>query len=506
MYFSYYIIYLYRYTAKTILCIAGDRRCTVKKEGEEMFKKKESSAPKQVKAINPMLILVAFLVVAAIATYLVPAGTFDRVANDVTGYSMVDPGSYHHVAQNPIKIFDFFMAIPNGLAGSGGLIFFILIVGGALQVIQATGAIDIGLKNLIKKFAGKENLLLIAILLTFGLLSCFAATSEEFLAFMPLIYMVCLGLGFDSMVAAFLVLGASSIGYCGGMTNAYTVGVAQTIAELPMFSGIGYRAVVFVVFEIVSIIWLCAYTTKIRKNPEKSLMYEIDSQYRTALDLSDIPPMTTRHKLVLLTFILGIAAMVWGILARGFYLTEMGAVFIIMTVAAGIVGGLDGNQICNEFVEGTKSLLWVGLVMGLCKGVTNVLTDANIIDTVINVMASLLHGLPQTISACAMFAVQDIINFVIPSGSGQAAVTMPLMVPLGDLLGINRQLNVLAFQFGDSLSNMVTPAGAKLMAGIAMCHIPYRKWLKFFLPCFALWCVTSFALLIIATLINYGPF
>lgn len=471
-----------------------------------MFKKKKASAPKQIKAINPMLILVIFLVIAAVATYIVPAGSFDRVANSATGYSMVNPGSYHRVAQNPISIFGFFMAVPKGLTDSGGLIFFILIVGGALQVIQATGAIDIGLKNLIKKFAGKENLLLIAILVAFGLLSAFAATSEEFLAFMPLIYMVCLGLGFDSMVAAFLVLGSSSIGYCSGMTNAYTVGVAQTIAQLPMFSGIGYRAVVFVVFEAVSIIWLCIYATKIRKTPAKSLMFDIDSQYRAPLDLSNIPPMTIRHKLVLLTFVAGIAVMIWGILVKGFYLTEMGGVFMIMTVVSGIIGGLDGNRICNEFVEGTKSLLWVGLVMGLCKGVTNILTDANIIDTLINVMASMLHGVPHTIAACAMFAVQDIINFFIPSGSGQAAVTMPLMTPLGDLLGIHRQVNVLAFQFGDSLSNMVTPAGAKLMAGIAMCHIPYKRWLKFFLPCFALWWLTSFVLLIIATLINYGPF
>jgi len=144
--------------------------------------------------------------------------------------------------------------------------------------------------------------------------------------------------------------------------------------------------------------------------------------------------------------------------------------------------------------------------MGLCKGVTNILTEANIIDTIINALASLLHGLPRTVAACAMFAVQDVINFVIPSGSGQAAVTMPLMIPLGDLLGIKRQGNVLAFQFGDSLSNMVTPAGAKLMAGIAMCNIPYKKWLKFFLPCFALWWIISFILLTIATLINYGPF
>ena len=471
-----------------------------------MQAKSKSAEGKTIKAINPMIILVAFLVIAAVATYIVPAGTFDRVTNEVTGYETVDPGSYHRVEQNPIPFFNVFMSIPKGLSGSASLIFFILIVGGALQVVQATGAIEIGLKNLIKRFAGKENLLLIAILVSFGILSCFAAVSEEFLAFMPLVYSACLALGFDSMIVAFLVLGASSIGYCGGMTNAFTVGVSQTIAELPMFSGMGFRTVCFIVFEAVSLVWLCIYANKIRKNPEKSLMYEIDKQYRTVLDLSDIPPMTTRHKLVLVSFVIGIATMIFGTLKFGFYLTEMAAVFLMITVVAGFVGGLSSDQVCNAFAEGAKNLVWVGLIMGLCKALTNVLTDASIIDTIINFLASALRGLSKGAAACGLFVVQDLINFVVPSGSGQAAVTMPLMVPLGDLLGVNRQVNVLAFQFGDSISNMVTPAGAKLMAGIAMCNIPYKKWIKFFLPCFILWCVTACVLLLVATAINYGPF
>ena len=177
---------------------------------------------------------------------------------------------------------------------------------------------------------------------------------------------------------------------------------------------------------------------------------------------------------VLLVFVLGVAVMVYGTLKEGFYLTEMSAVFVIITILSGLIGGLSGDRICDAFVKGVKDLVWVGLIMGICKALTNVLTDANIIDTIINAMARLLIGLPKSVAACGMFIVQDLINCVIPSGSGQAAVTMPLMVPLGDLLGINRQVNVLAFQFGDSLTNMVTPAGAKLMAGIAMCHIPYK--------------------------------
>ena len=468
--------------------------------------KKTRGEPKQVKAINPMIILLAFLVIAAIATYVVPAGSFERVYNEATGYESVDPSSYHRVEQSPIGIFDLFLSIPLGLSGSASLIFFILIVGGTLQVIQATGAIEIGLKNLIKKFSGRDYLLIIAILFSFGVLSCFAAVSEEFLAFMPLIYTVCLGLGLDSMVAAYLVLACSSIGYCGGMTNAFTVGIAQTIAELPMFSGFGFRVVVFLVFEAVSLVWICAYSRKIRKDPTKSLMYEIDNNYRTEMDLTVIPPMTFRHKLVLLLFVAGIAGIVVGTLQFGFYLDEMAAIFIITTIACGIAGGLSSDQICNEFVDGARSLLWVGIVMGICKALTNVLTDANIIDTIINALAGMLSGLSKTAAACGMFIVQNLINCVIPSGSGQAAVTMPIMVPLGDLLGINRQVNVLAFQFGSAISDMVTPAGAKMMAAIAMCHIPYKKWLKFFLPCFVLWCVTACVMLVIATAINYGPF
>ncbi len=472
-----------------------------------MFKtKKENSEQKAVTAINPMIILLVFLLIAGIATYIIPAGVYERVDNPATGYSVVDPQSFHYVAQTPVKIFDFLKAIPKGMSGSANLIFFILIVGGTLEVIQGTGAIDIGLRNLIKKFSGRENFLLIAILMSFGVLSCFAACSEEFLAFAPLIYSVCLGLGLDSMVAAFLVLGSSSIGYCGGMTNAFTTGTAQTIAELPIFSGIGYRTIVFLVFEVVSLIWLCHYAKTIRKNPEKSLMYEIDKEHRVEMDWTNIPPMTGRHKAVLLTFVAGVAIMVWGVVKYGFYLTEMAAIFIVLAAVSGVIGGLSANDICNKFVDGAKGLVWVGLIMGLCKGLTNILTDANIIDTIIHAIATVLYGLSSSVAACGIFVVQMLINMVIPSGSGQAAVTMPLMVPLGDILGVNRQINVLAFQFGDSMTNMVTPAGAKLMAGIAMCHIPYKKWLKFFLPCFAIWVVVGFIMLFIATAINYGPF
>lgn len=469
---------------------------------------KGEAVDKGVKAINPMLILMVILILAAIATYIVPAGSFERVASTTSKYQMVVPNSYHAVQANPVTPFGVFKAIPKGLASSGGLIFFLLIVGGVLQVVQGTGAVDIGLKNLIKKFAGKEKILLLVILLVFGIITCFAACSEEYLAFIPLIYMVCLGIGFDSLTVIFIVFNAATIGYAGGMTNAFTVGVAQTIAELPLFSGMWYRTIVFIVFEIVSMIYIYFYAKKIQKDPTKSIMYDIDEKYRKEidLDLDSVPEFTKKHKQVLWLFVIGTIIAVIGIIKYDFYLTEMAAIFIILSALCGKAGGMDANTICNEFIKGAQSLVWAGFIMGICKAVTMVVTDAKIIDTLIYSLATPLAGLPTSIAACGMFVVQCLINFVVPSGSGQAAVTMPFMVPLGDMLGLTRQTNVLAFQFGDSFSNMLTPAGAKLMAGLAMCHIPYKKWLKFFMPMFGIWCIVAFIMLIIAVKINYGPF
>ena len=372
--------------------------------------------------------------------------------------------------------------------------------------MDATGAIRSGMGNMVKKMAGKELFLIPVCMLIFGMGSCFAANYEEFLVFVPLIIPICIAMGFDSLTALGIVFGAAGAGYAGGCTNAFTVGVAQSISGLPMFSGIGLRFAAFVALLGVSIVYVMFRAIRVKKNPMSSAMYEIDRKREDAINLSSVPALTKRHILVLIIFVGGIIGMVVGVLEFGFYIDELAALFLVVGILAGVCGGLTPNQIVDEFLKGCNNLLFANMMIGLCSATTIIMTNANIMDTIINVLAQTLVGLPPMLTACAMFVVQDLINLLVPSGSGQAAITMPIMAPLADLIGVTRQTAVLAFQFGDSFTNVITPTGGTIMAALAMAKVPYSKWFKYLIPLFFLWWLVAFALLIYATISGYGPF
>ena len=457
---------------------------------------KEKKKITSMKAPNPILILVAIVLFCAVATYIVPAGVFDRIADPSTGRMIVDPNSFHYVEQNPVKLFDIFKSLTLGLQKSSDVIFFLFI----------TGAIRSGMGNMVKKMAGKELFLIPVCMLIFGMGSCFAANYEEFLVFVPLIIPICIAMGFDSLTALGIVFGAAGAGYAGGCTNAFTVGVAQSISGLPMFSGIGLRFAAFVALLGVSIAYVMFRAIRVKKNPMSSAMYEIDRKRGDAIDLSSVPALTKRHILVLIIFVGGIIGMVVGVLEFGFYIDELAALFLVVGILAGVCGGLTPNQIVDEFLKGCNNLLFANVMIGLCSATTIIMTDANIMDTIINVLAQTLVGLPPMLTACGMFVVQDLINLLVPSGSGQAAITMPIMAPLADLIGVTRQTAVLAFQFGDSFTNVITPTGGTIMAALAMAKVPYSKWFQYLIPLFFLWWLVAFAFLIYATISGYGPF
>ena len=454
---------------------------------------KEKKKITSMKAPNPILILVAIVLFCAVATYIVPAGVFDRIADPSTGRMIVDPNSFHYVEQNPVKLFDIFKSLTLGLQKSSDVIFFLFIIGGAFGIMDATGAIRSGMGNMVKKMAGKELFLIPVCMLIFGMGSCFAANYEEFLVFVPLIIPICIAMGFDSLTALGIVFGAAGAGYAGGCTNAFTVGVAQSISGLPMFSGIGLRFAAFVALLGVSIVYVMFRAIRVKKNPMSSAMYEIDRKREDAIDLSSVPALTKRHILVLIIFVGGIIGMVVGVLEFGFYIDELAALFLVV----GIV---------DEFLKGCNNLLFANVMIGLCSATTIIMTDANIMDTIIHALAQTLVGLPPMLTACGMFVVQDLINLLVPSGSGQAAITMPIMAPLADLIGVTRQTAVLAFQFGDSFTNVITPTGGTIMAALAMAKVPYSKWFQYLIPLFFLWWLVAFAFLIYATISGYGPF
>ena len=426
------------------------------------------------KPINPMMILAAILVIAAIATYIVPAGSFDRIPNEATGYDVIDVNSFHYIESNPVGVFDVFKSFTLGLQQAAYVIFFLMIIGGTFQIVEATGALKAGLSNLVIKMKGRELLLIPVCVFVFGLVSATAACCEEYLAFLPLMYVVCVAAGFDSLTAVSVLFCSSAIGYASGMTNAFTVGVAQSIAGLQLFSGLPMRIAVYVVLATATSIFLMLHVRKIRKHPEKNTMAEVDHLYAEKLNLDETQKMTVRQKLVLVVFALGFVTVAFCVIKLGFYIDEMSAIFLI-----------------------------VGLIIGMCNSVTLIMTDAHILDTLIHAMGNVLQGLSAKVSACGMFVLQDLLNFLVPSGSGQAAITMPFMAPLSDLLGISRQTSVLAFQFGDAFTNVITPTSGELMAALAICHIPYKKWFKFLAPLWGIWAVIACGFLIFAVSIGY---
>lgn len=459
-------------------------------------------------ALNPLIFLVCIVVVCAIASYIVPAGAFERVLNDATGRNVVVPGSFHLVDQNPTGLFSLLMSLTLGLQRAAYIIFFLFIIGGTFAILNATGAINAGMANIVRAMKGRELLLIPVCMVVFGCGSAFAANWEEYLVFVPLILAICLTIGFDSLTAVGIIFCSAASGYAGAITNAFTTGVAQGIAGLPIFSGMELRVALFITLMVVSISYVMWHAYRVRKKPVLSPTYELDKETAKtiSLDVDSIPPLTGRQKIVLVIFIGGIAFTVWGVITQGYYIDELAAIFLTIGILAGIVGGIKPSKMCSEFVAGSKDMMFPVMMIGLANAMIVIMTEASIMDPVVNALAGLLNGLPPLMAACGMFVIQTIINIFINSGSGQAAVTMPIMAPLADVLGLTRQTAVLAFQMGDAFTNVLSPTAGSLLAALGMCGISFGKWTKYLIPLFVAWILIGFVFMIIAVNIHYGPF
>lgn len=469
--------------------------------------KNDPTAPvKKMSAPSPLIIMIAIILIGTLASYIIPAGSFTRIEDPNTGKMVVDPASFTYIEQSPVGIFDLFMSISKGIQQSSSIIAFLFIIGGAFGMMEETGAIRAGMGTLVRKMHGRELLLIPCCMLIFTLGAAFAANNEEFLAFLPLVLSICLAMGFDSLTALGIVFSSIAAGYGAGCTNAFTVGVAQGISGLPLFSGMELRLAVLVVLYLVNTTFMTIYALRIKKDPHRSAMYELDRLRPKPEDVSGNETLTGRHILVLLTFLGTIIVLVYGVIQFGFYIDELAALFLIMGVAAGILGGLSPTRMANSFMKGCGNMLLPCIMVGMCKAITIILTDACIMDTIIHFLAGLLNSFPPFFTAFGMFVVQDLFNILVPSGSGQAAITMPIMAPLADLVGVSRQTAVLAFQFGDAFTNCITPASGMTVSCLAIAGVPLKKWWKFILPLFALWVLIAFAFLTYATVQGYGPF
>ena len=458
------------------------------------------------KAPDAIVLIFILLIISSILTYIIPAGQYDRYIDNAIGREMVNPESYHRVENSPIALWNLLMSIPKGLEQSASIINFLFIIGGAFNILQSTGAIDAFINKCVKKLQGRERLIIPFFLIFWALGGSILGNFEECLAFIPMQIMLCLALGFDSIVGLALGLCGVCVGYMGAIMNAFTIGIAQQIAGLPIYSGMGFRLITWSVMLIAAIIYIWNYAGKIKKDPTKSLMYheDLNSKFREQ-KIKDVN-FKKEHKLVLFIFLIGIIIIIFGVIKYEFYITEMSAVFVGLSIIMGLVGGLKLNGTVEAFIQGCHNLLYACICVGIARALTIVMTDGKMLDVIVHFATYLLNGLPNLIKAPSMFIVQSIINILIPSGSGQAVVTMPIMIPIADVIGITRQTAVLAFQMGDGITNLFTPTSASLMAGLAIAGVSWGKWMKWFGKLFLLWIIIGIIACMIATSINYGPF
>ncbi|WP_125143041.1 YfcC family protein [Clostridium transplantifaecale] len=453
------------------------------------------------------LVLVFFMIVAVtILTYIIPAGQYDREV--INGVETVIPGSFHYVQQSPVSFFKIFTALDEGMINAASIIMFILVIGGSTGVLTETRAVDAMMAKVVlgKNGRKKEKLILIGITAFFAFLGGVVGLYEETLVFLPFAIMASIALGYDAVVGVSIGYLAMCVGSACAVMNPFTVAIAQEIAGLPLYSGMAYRGVVLVAMESVTMWYIFRYCKKIRQNPENSLVYGTDySEMQLESDQSKIE-LNTRRKIVLFIFATMLIVLVVAVVRFGWGLVNMSGLFLIMAIASGLCMGMNGTQIANRFSKGVAEISFVALLVGIARGVTIVLNDGMIIDTIINALVSPMQVMPKSLAAICMYIIQMFMNFFIPSGSGQAMVAMPIMIPISDLLGVNRQIAVLAFQLGDGLSNMIIPMMGATAAAIQIGKIPFGKWLPFAGKLLAIQSVLSAVFLIIANLINYGPF
>ncbi|WP_227994916.1 YfcC family protein [Oceanobacillus sp. CFH 90083] len=475
------------------------------KKLENKLKEKKSKV-KKFTMPHIYVILFSFMVFASIATYFIPAGVFDRVPGP-EGRTTIDPNSYQSVEQSPIGIIDFMTAVPRGLIEAGEIVFFTFIIGGLFAVIKKTGLIEIGVDKLTRRFSNNSIMVIPVLFILFATICSLIGTQELSLVYVPVLLPLMIALGYDSIVAAGVALIATTAGFMTGFLNPVNTGLGQKLSGLPVFSGIELRLIAFAVFVIIGMLYLIRYARKVQKKPETSLVYEDDSdkrkQYQVATT-TEVHKATSRQKIASIFLFAFFCLLLYGVLTQGWFMIEMAGLFIIMGVVVGRISGLNFTEICNGFNDGFRDVLLGAFIIGVARSVAVVMEDGMVMDTIVNSLGTIVGELPAVFGAIGMFFVQMLFNFLVPSGSGQALVTMPIMAPLSDIIGVTRQTAVLAYQFGDGVGNLLYPTSGYFMATIALAGVPWQKWVRFYLPLFFIWIGTAVVFLIIAQVIQWN--
>ncbi|WP_125140949.1 YfcC family protein [Clostridium transplantifaecale] len=458
---------------------------------------------KDKKPLNSIALLFFMIIAAAVLTYLVPSGLYARM--EVNGSMAVDPTSFSFVKAPSILPFDILRSVPYGMMNASSMIMGALLIGGGLECIQQSGTLNVGISRIIKKIGvSRGNIILILLFYIFAFMGGFMGFIEGTIPFIPIAISISVALGYDSVVGVAVSIVGAVMGFSCGPTNPFTVGVSQTIAGLDMYSGIGYRLALFVLIPIICLTYILRYAAKVRKYPEKSLMSGIDVS-DLAFDPSKLEaePFTWRHTAVLLTLLGGIGSYVYGAMNLGWGMNELGAIFLLTAIVTGIVNRWGINRVAEVIVTGAANMTGACFIMGTAYGIAWIFNKASILDTIVYYLSQPLNGLSTFVSIIGILVVIMLINLLIPSGSGKALVVMPIVFPIAQIVGIEPQVAILAYQFGDGITNLCTPLLGVLLLGLGFGRVPFSKWERFILPLLGVLFAVACAVLIIAIQIGY---
>lgn len=511
-------------------------------------------------------IIASIILLSAVLSWIIPAGEYDRQTVDINGAvrTVIEEDSFHAVEAAP-QTWQVFSSLLQGFEKQAGIIAFLLIIGGAFQIMNDSRAIDVGIFSFLRftqnlerhrfmKRIGVNNIVISMIIFLFSMFGAVFGMSEETLAFVVIIVPLAISMGYDSITGLCMVYVAAHVGFAGAVLNPFTIGIAQGLSDLPLFSGFEYRLFCWIFLTAVLIICVLAYASRIRRNPTSSPMYRADAYWRdrrgegsgetvfstpissyvvyililAALAVfSVVYPKTvftlgnvsftwyavpvfsllfawfgwwglkkSFHFFILTLLAFTVIFLVIGVMGHGWYLPEISGIFLAMGILSGYAAGRDANGIIKLFLEGAKDILSAAIVVGLAGGIIQILQDGRIIDPILHTLASFMNEAGKVASVGAMYVIQTLINIIIPSGSAKAALTMPIMAPFSDVIGISRQATVMAFQFGDGFTNMITPTSAVLIGALGIARIPYEVWVKWFLKFLLLFILLGFLLLI----------
>jgi len=429
---------------------------------------------------HPLTLLTACIFAAAICSYLLPAGEYERRDDPVSGRKVVVAGTYHHVEPRHVGPFEALVAIPKGLADAASVVFFVFLVGGAFTVVDETGALRQAVEWLVMRLASREGLLIPIVSLTFAMGGALENTSEEVIALVPVLLLVTKRLGFDALTAVAISLGAAAVGAAFSPINPFQVQIAQKLAGLPLLSGSMFRILIMGVALSGWIwgTWRHASKTRGRAAHRENAAAAADAPRAS-------PVLDLRRAIVLAIVLIAFVVFVFGVMRLGWDFDQMAALFFAMGLLSGLVGGLGVGGTARGFVNGFTSMAYAAMLIGFARAIFVVLNQGRIIDTLVNALVTPLQHLPVVLSALGMMVVQAGVHAPVPSVSGQAVLTMPVLVPMADLIGLSRQVVVLAYQYGAGLTELVTPTNGALMAVTAAAGVKFGEWLEFVLPLFA---------------------